>query len=588
MLPAYLLVGYDVLLKAIGGIGRGQVFDENFLMSIASIGAFAVGEAPEGVAVMLFYQVGELFQNIAVGKSRKNISDLLDIMPESANLIKGQKTIEVSPEEVQVGDILLVKPGEKIPLDGIITEGFSSLDTAALTGESVPRDVKEGDTVYSSSVNLQGVLKIRCTKPFTESTAAKIMELVENSEMYKAKTEKFITRFSKYYTPAVVLCALLLALIPPLFLGIGSFAVWSSWIHTALVFLIVSCPCALVISVPMAFFGGIGGASRRGILIKGANHLEMLAKCDTVVFDKTGTLTEGSFKVTEIHPKNCQKDELLHLAATAEQYSNHPIARSLREADKCTDSFQAVDKTEEIAGGGIRARIDESTVLVGSAKLLCDSGIPCQAVSYGGTCIHVAKNTDYLGYIVIKDTPKKDAADTMHALATNRIKTVMLTGDRKETATELGTMLGISEIHAELLPEDKVTHFASIKENAKGKVAFVGDGINDAPVLARADVGIAMGAIGSDAAIEAADIVLMNDKPSDVVKAIVLSRKTMRIVRQNVTLALGVKAAIMLLDLIVAASLFTLPGMAMTWIAVFGDVGVAVLAILNSLRAMRA
>ena len=588
MLPAYLLIGYDVLMEAAGGIGRGQIFDENFLMSIASIGAFAVGEAPEGVAVMLFYQVGELFQSIAVGKSRKSISALLDIMPEYASLIKDNEIIQVSPEEVQIGDTVLVKPGEKIPLDGEIIEGFSSLDTSSLTGESVPRDVKEGDTVYSSSINLQGILKIRCTKAFSESTASKIMELVENSEMYKAKTEKFITRFSKYYTPTVVLSALLLAIIPPLFLGLFSFAVWSKWIHTALVFLIVSCPCALVISVPMAFFGGIGGASRHGILIKGANYLEMLAKCDTVAFDKTGTLTMGNFSVTEIHSYGCDESELLRLVAGAEYYSNHPIAKSIKDANQTQIDPKSITHTEEIAGGGVYAIIEGNEIYAGSPGLLLENGIECQVVFCGGTCVHVAKNRKYLGHIIIQDIPKEDAADTMRALAQNKIKTVLLTGDREDTAKELCAQLGITEMHAELLPKDKVTHFESIQKSTKGHVAFMGDGINDAPVLARADVGIAMGAMGQDAAIEAADIVLMNDKPSDVLKAITLSRKTMKIVRQNIVLALGVKAAILLLDLAVAASLFTIPGMAMTWIAVFGDVGVAVLAILNSLRAMRA
>lgn len=587
MFPAYFIIGYDVLQKAASGIGRGQIFDENFLMSIASLGAFAVGEAPEGVAVMLFYQIGELFQNIAIGKSRKSISDLLVIIPDVAHLIKDGKTIDVSPEELQIGDTILVKPGEKIPLDGKIIEGFSSLDTSALTGESIPRDVKEQDAVYSSSVNLQGILKIRCTKPFSESTASRIMELVENSEMHKAKTEKFITRFSKYYTPTVVLSALMLAVIPPLFLGLDNFSVWANWIHTALVFLIVSCPCALVISVPMAFFGGIGGASHNGILIKGANHLEMLSKCDTIVFDKTGTLTKGSFSVTEVHPQNCDGNTLLHLMASAEYYSNHPIARSLKDAAPLPIDPQSITHAEEIAGGGVYAIVDGNKILVGSNKLLSQNGIQCQEVFCGGTCIHATRNGEYLGYVIIKDTPKEDAAMAVQALAHNKIKNVLLTGDRKEVATELCNSLGITEMHAELLPDDKVTHFEAIQKITNGYVAFVGDGINDAPVLARSDVGIAMGAIGQDAAIEAADIVLMNDKPSDVVKTVILSRKTMRIVRQNVALALGVKIGILLLDLLVASSLITIPGMAMTWIAVFGDVGVAILAILNSLRAMR-
>jgi len=588
MLPAYLLIGYDVLWEAIGGIGRGQIFDENFLMGIASIGAFAVGEATEGVAVMLFYQVGELFQSIAVGKSRKSISDLLDILPETATVLRDGEAMTLSPEEVEVDDILLVRPGERIPLDGRIIEGASSLDTASLTGESLPRDVKAGDEVFSGSINLQGVLKLRCTKPFSESTAAKIMELVENSQMHKAKTERFITRFAKYYTPIVVLSALLLATVPPLFLGVTSTAVWSHWIHTALVFLIVSCPCALVISVPMAFFGGIGGASRHGILIKGANHLEMMASVDTVVFDKTGTLTKGSFSVTEIHPVSGTKESLLQLAALAEYHSSHPLALSVKKANTRPLDPEKITELEEVAGGGIRAVIDGSTVLVGNASLLHSHGVSADLRGMSaGTCIHLAANGVYLGHILLSDTPKEDAAGTITALNAQKIRTVLLTGDRNEVAKPLADALGIAELHAELLPQDKVSHFETVQQRASGAVAFVGDGINDAPVLARADVGIAMGALGSDAAIEASDIVLMDDKPSAVLKAISLAKKTMTIVRQNIVLALGVKIAIMLLDLAVAASLFSIPSAAMTWVAVFGDVGVAVIAILNSLRVMR-
>ncbi len=581
---AYLTIGYDVLYKAASGIGRGQVFDENFLMGIASLGAFLVGQAPEGVAVMLFYQVGELFQSIAIGKSRSSISSLLSILPESATVLQNGNEITLCPDEVQVGDILLIRPGEKIPLDGKILEGASELDTAALTGESLPRAVQAGDSILSGTINLRSLLKIRCTKPFTESTASKIMELVENSEMYKAKTERFITRFARYYTPSVVICALLLAILPPLFLGITHLAVWKNWIHTALIFLIVSCPCALVISVPMAFFGGIGGASRKGILIKGANHLETLAKCRTVVFDKTGTLTKGDFSVVSVHPVDCNENKLLALAAAAEHYSHHPIALCLKNfAQK--DLYPLPENVTEVAGGGVSATITGERVLVGTAAFVRSKGIDTQN-NQNENCIHIARNQTYLGYIIIADTPKEDAAATVATLKKQGLATVLLTGDRKEIATALQNSLGIDEMHAELLPKDKVTCLEAIKERTDGSVVFVGDGINDAPVLARADVGISMGGIGSDAAIEASDIVLVDDKPSSVPTAISIAKKTMRIVRQNVVLALSVKLGIMLLDLLTALGIVALPTMAMTWIAVFGDVGVAVIAIFNSLRAM--
>lgn len=586
LLPAYLLIGYDVLLKASSGIGRGQIFDENFLMSIASIGAFAVGQAPEGVAVMLFYQVGELFQSIAVGKSRKSISNLLDILPETATLLSDGSEITVSPEEVQVDDIILVRPGEKIPLDGIITEGISCLDTASLTGEGLPRDVKTGDTVYSGSINLQGVLKIRCTKPFSQSTATKIMELVEESQMHKAKTERFITRFAKYYTPIVVFLALALAVIPPLLSDISDYGIWSHWIHIALVFLIVSCPCALVISVPMAFFGGIGGASRHGILIKGASHLENLSKVETVVFDKTGTLTKGRFAVEEIYAADGNNETLLHLAATAEHHSHHPLALSIREANMLPVDTASIKDYTEVAGAGVKVTVNGKCLLAGSAKLLLENGITnLPKEEKVGTYIHLAEDTQYLGYILLNDTPKEDAQKAVKDLHQMGIDTVLLSGDRRETALQIGKQLGISMVYAELLPQDKVTKLEEACQAVKGSVAYVGDGINDAPVLARADVGIAMGALGSDAAIEASDIVLMDDNPSSVVKAIRIAKKTMRIVEQNIGLALGVKVAIMLLDIFV--SFVALSSSAMTWIAVFGDVGVAVIAILNSLRAMR-
>ena len=588
MLPAYLLIGYDVLWKAAGGIGRGQVFDENFLMGIASLGAFAVGQASEGVAVMLFYQVGELFQNIAVGKSRKSIADLLDILPESTTVLKDGEEVTLCPEDVQVGDILLIRPGEKIPLDGKIIEGKSSLDTASLTGESLPKDVEEGDAVYSGTVNLQGVLKIKCTKPYEQSTATKIMELVEESQMHKAKTEKFITRFAKFYTPIVVLLALGLAVIPPLFIGISDYGIWSHWIHTALVFLIVSCPCALVISVPMTFFGGIGGASRHGILIKGASHLENLSKVETVVFDKTGTLTKGHFSVSEIHAVNGSKEALLQLAATAEYHSHHPLALSIKEANTLPIDTESIKDYTEMAGAGIKVTVNGKCLLAGKAKLLLENGIDGTIKEDKiGTYIHLAEEKTYLGYILLDDTPKEDAQKAIQDLYQMGLNTVLLSGDRKETAMQVGKQLGIAKIHAELLPRDKVDLLNGVCEEASGNVAYVGDGINDAPVLARADIGIAMGALGSEAAIEASDIVIMDDKPSSVVKAISLSKKTMKIVRQNIVLALGVKIAIMLLDLAVAASLIAIPQIAMTWIAVFGDVGVAIIAILNSLRAIR-
>ena len=584
---AYAIIGYDVLWKALCGVLRGQMLDENFLMGIASLGAFFVGEAPEAVAVMLFYQIGELFQNIAVGKSRNSISSLLCILPEVATLWQDGKEETVPAEEVQVGQLMLVRPGEKIPLDGEVITGFSELDTASLTGESLPRAVKEGDAVYSGTINLRRPLVVRCTKPFSESAATKILELVENSEMYKAKTERFITRFARYYTPIVVLSALALALLPPLFLGIGSFGVWKSWIHTALIFLIVSCPCALVISVPMAFFGGIGGACRKGILIKGANHLEMLSRCETVVFDKTGTLTKGSFSVVEIHSVTGKNEELLQLAATAEQFSNHPIALCLKQALETPPKPDLVSHTEELSGAGVMATLADHRVLVGNASHLKEHGISVSEIENAiGSVVYVAIDETYLGYILVSDTPKEDAKTTLEALKTAGVRTVLLTGDRKYAAQKIQHELGLDEMHAELHPEDKVTHLEKIQRSTASAVAFVGDGINDAPVLARADVGIAMGALGQDAAIESADIVLVDDRLASVPTAIAIAKKTMRIVRQNVALALGVKLGIMLLDLLVAVGILFVPGMAMTWIAVFGDVGVAAIAILNALRTM--
>ena len=580
----YLIAGYDVLWEAVENIGRGQVFDENFLMSVATIGAFAMVLFPdadphmaEGAAVMLFYQVGELFQSYAVGKSRKSIADMMDIAPEYANLETDGAIREVDPDEVPVGSIIVVKPGERIPLDGVVIEGVSQLDTAALTGESMPRHVDAGAEVISGCVNMTGVLRVKTTKPYGESTVARILELVENAAEKKARTENFITRFARYYTPIVTGAALLIAVAPPL-LGMGA---WSDWVLRGLTFLVVSCPCALVISVPLSFFGGIGGASKLGILIKGSNYLELLSKVDTVVFDKTGTLTSGSFKVVAIHPEEgVDADYVLSHAAHAEAFSDHPIAVSLREAYSGEIDAARIAEAREESGHGVSALVDKRLVLVGNDKLMARHGGSWQDCELTGTVLHVSIDGTYAGHIVIADVIKDDAHRTIRELHEAGIgKCVMLTGDRRDVAEAVAAELGIDEVRAQLLPEGKVDAVEKLlaQERDDGKLAFVGDGINDAPVLTRADVGIAMGAMGSDAAIEAADVVLMDDKPSNISKAIRLARKTMRIVWQNIVFALGIKIVILVLAAV---------GIANMWLAVFGDVGVAVLAILNAMRAM--
>ena len=585
-LVPYLLAGYDVLLKAGRNILNGRVFDENFLMSVATIGAFALVFFPdsdphmaEGAAVMLFYQVGELFQDYAVGKSRKSIASMMDIAPDYANVEREGELVQVDPSEVAIGAEFVVKPGERVPLDGTVVEGRTQLDTAALTGESVPRIVGEGAQVVSGCINLTGVVRVRADKPYGESTVARILDLVENASEKKARTESFITRFARYYTPVVVIVALLLAVLPPLALG-GS---WSDWIERGLIFLVVSCPCALVISVPLSFFGGIGGASRKGILIKGSNYLETLAKVDTIVFDKTGTLTNGTFDVVAVHAEQgWSQDDVLRLAAHAETYSDHPIASSVRAGYAGEVDRKKVQEAREEAGRGVRALVDGAEVLVGNDKLMRASGIDVAPVDATGTVLHVAEGGRYAGHIVIADVMKPDAAQAVRDLKAAGIrKTVMLTGDEDEVAAAVASALALDEYHANLLPADKVARVESLLDAQadKAKLAFVGDGINDAPVLTRADVGIAMGAMGSDAAIEAADVVLMDDRPSNIATAIRIARKTMGIVWQNIVFALGVKIAILVLAAL---------GLATMWLAVFGDVGVCVIAILNAMRAMSA
>ncbi len=580
----YLIVGYDVLRKAGRNILRGQAFDESFLMSIATIGAFAMIAFPdaephmaEGAAVMLFYQVGELFQSYAVEKSRKSIADMMDIAPDYANIERDGQLEQVDPDDVAIGDIIVVKPGERVPIDGIVVDGVSQLDTSALTGESVPRHVEAGAEVISGCVNMSGLLRIRTTKPFGESTVSRILELVENASDKKARTESFITRFARVYTPIVCFAALALAVLPPL-LGMGP---WSDWILRGLTFLVVSCPCALVISVPLSFFGGIGGASRAGVLIKGSNYLEVLAKVDTVVFDKTGTLTQGSFDVVAVHSQqDIDPAYLLSMAAHAEAYSDHPIAASLKAAyTGDIDSSRVADVTET-SGHGVSARIGENLVVVGNDKLMREYGSKFENCELAGTILHVTIDGEYAGHIVIADAVKEDAAKAIEDLHNAGVtRCVMLTGDRREVAQAVSDKLGIDEYRAQLLPQDKVERVETLlaAEHGAGKLAFVGDGINDAPVLTRADVGIAMGALGSDAAIEAADVVLMDDKPTSIAKAIRIARKTMGIAHQNIVFAIGVKVLILVLAAI---------GIANMWLAVFGDVGVAVLAILNAMRAM--
>ena len=577
----YLVIGYDIVYKAVRNISHGQVFDENFLMMIATFGAFGVGEYLEAVAVMLFYQVGELFQGYAVGKSRQSITEMMDICPEYANVEEDGKLVTVDPDDVEVGTIIVVKPGERIPLDGVVIEGESLIDTAALTGESVPRRASEGDEIISGCVNGSGTLKIRTTKEFDDSTVAKILELVENASSKKAKVENFITRFAKYYTPVVTIGAVLLAVIPPFILG-GGFA---EWIQRACIFLVISCPCALVISVPLGFFGGIGASSKIGILVKGSNYLEAVAEMTTIVFDKTGTLTKGEFKVSEVQPsadKNntIGKEELLEIAAYGEGYSNHPIANSIREAYGKTLSMERVTDTEEIAGHGIHTFIDGREVYLGNAKLMDAQNIAYTENKTAGTVVYVACNNVFAGSIVISDTVKEGSKDAIRDMKQVGVKkTVMLTGDRQAAADAVAAELGIDEVHAELLPADKVGQVEKLlgAQNEKERLAFVGDGINDAPVLTRADIGIAMGSMGSDAAIEAADIVLMDDDIRKIASLVKIARKTLGIVKQNIVFALAVKALVLLLGAL---------GMANMWEAVFADVGVSVIAILNSMRTL--
>ena len=568
----YLVIGYDVLWSAARNIAHGQVFDEKFLMALATLGAFGTGEYPEAAAVMLFYQIGEWFQSIAVGRSRKSIAALMDIRPEFATVLRDGEESEVDPEEVALGETILIRPGERVPLDGTVLEGSSSLDTAALTGESLPVDVTEGARVISGSINLTGLLKVRTESVYQDSTVARILELVENSAEKKARVENYITRFARWYTPCVVIGAVLLALIPPLFDGN-----WAMWINRALIFLVVSCPCALVVSVPLSFFGGIGAASREGILVKGANYLEALSTVDTVAFDKTGTLTQGVFAVDAIHPREIPEDELLDIAAVAESHSSHPVAESIVAAHKGHIDKSRVSKVEELAGRGIRAVVDGIPFYVGNGKLMEEIGAEYHDCHLSGTVIHVAKEAEYLGHIVINDQLKPDAKESIAALKALGVKqTVMLTGDRQQVAENAARALGVDRVYAQLLPAEKVEKVEQMLRDG-ARLAFVGDGINDAPVLSRADVGIAMGAMGSDAAIESADIVLMDDKPSRLPLAVKLARKTMRIVRENIVFALGVKLLILALGAL---------GFANMWWAVFGDVGVLILAILNAMRCM--
>lgn len=579
MIP-YLIIGYDVILKAIRNIRNGQVFDENFLMMIATFGAFVVSEYIEAVAVMLFYQVGELFQSYAVGKSRQSIADLMNICPEYANLEVAGQIEEVDPEDVEIGNVILIKPGEKVPLDGVVIEGESFLDTSALTGESVPRRVYPENEIISGCINGSGTLRVRVTKEFEDSTVAKILELVENASNKKAKVENFITRFAKYYTPFVTIAALILAIIPPIILQDN----WMIWLERACIFLVISCPCALVISVPMGFFGGIGAASKIGVLVKGSNYLELLSEMDTIVFDKTGTLTNGVFEVTEVVHKKGVKEDLLQIAASIEKYSTHPIAESICKAftKEGEAEYLEVTDVEEISGHGIRAKIEGTEVLVGNIKMMKEHDISCKAHKSSGTAVYVAKDNLYLGAIIISDTIKDGAQKAIKKMKKAGIsKTVMLTGDRKEAALAVAEELKLDEVHYELLPGDKVSKVEGLLavSDRNAKVAFVGDGINDAPVLARADIGIAMGSLGSDAAIEAADVVIMDDDLRKISRVIHISKKTMSIVKQNIVFALGVKGLILLLGAL---------GMATMWAAVFADVGVAVIAILNSMRTLNA
>ena len=575
---SYIIVGFEIIRKALRNIFRGKVFDENFLMAVATIGAFGIGEFPEAVAVMLFYQIGELFQNYAVDKSRKSIASLMDIRPDYANLYRNEKEEKVSPYEVKIGETIIVKPGERIPLDGIIFEGKTTLDTKALTGESMPREAVEGDEILSGCINLSGVIKVEVTKGFGESTVSKILDLVENASSKKSKSENFITKFARYYTPIVVIIALFLAVLPPLLISGQSF---TDWIYRALSFLVVSCPCALVISIPLGFFAGIGGASKMGILIKGSNYLEALSNVETVVFDKTGTLTKGVFEVQKVKPVGISEEELLKIVAYSEYYSNHPISKSIKKAyGKEIDQKQII-KTQELSGLGISAKIDEQDVLIGNEKLMNEHQITFTKCNDIGTILYVAIEKKYVGYILIADTIKKDSKTAINELKKNDVKQiVMLTGDKKEVGESVSKELRIDKVYTELLPDGKVEKVEELlkEKSEKGKLAFVGDGINDSPVLAISDIGIAMGGLGADSAIEVADIVIMTDEPSKIVKAIKLSKRTMRIVKENIVFAIGIKILVLIL---------TAFGLSTMWQAVFADVGVSIIAIINALRVLR-
>ncbi len=575
---SYIIVGLDILKEAIRNIFRGEVFDENFLMAVATLGAFGIGEFPEAVAVMLFYQIGELFQSYAVDKSRKSIASLMDIRPDFANVYRNGKIEKVEPQNVKIGEIIIIKPGEKVPLDGIVIEGNTSLDTKALTGEAMPAEVKEGEEVLSGSININGVIKLEVKKEFGESTVSKILDLVENASSKKSKSENFITKFAKYYTPTVVIIALILAILPPLIIEGASF---QDWIYRALSFLVVSCPCALVISIPLSFFGGIGGASKIGVLVKGSNYLEALANTEIVVFDKTGTLTKGIFEVQKIEPNGISKEELLKISAYAENYSNHPISKSIKQAyNKEIDEKEIID-SQELSGLGVMAKIANKNVLVGNEKLMQEKGIEYEKCNEIGTILYVAIEGKYAGYILISDTIKKDSKYTIEELKKHNIKqTIMLTGDKKEVGESVAKEIGIDKVYTQLLPADKVKKVEELlkTKSPKGKLAFVGDGINDAPVLAISDIGIAMGGLGADSAIEAADIVIMTDEPSKILKSIKISKKTMKIVKENIVFAIFVKILVLVLSAF---------GLSTMWEAVFADVGVSIIAIINALRALR-
>ena len=576
-LISYIIVGGDIVKRAVRNIFRGKVFDENFLMSIATIGAMLIGEYPEGIAVMLFYQIGELFQSYAVDKSRRSIADAMDIRPDYANVKRGDEVIKVDPDEVQIGDIIVIKPGERVPLDGKVIEGNSMVDTSALTGESVPREVEVGHEILSGCINVNGVITAEVTKEYGESTVSKILDLVENASSKKSQSEQFITKFARYYTPIVVIIAVFLAIIPPLVIDGATF---SDWIYRALTFLVVSCPCALVVSIPLSFFGGIGGASRKGILVKGSNYLEALAEAEIIVFDKTGTLTKGVFNVQEVHPEGVSKEELLELTAYAESYSNHPISSSLKQAYGKEIDNGRISDVEEVSGHGVIATVDGKKVSAGNIKLMKKLNIPCYEGEVVGTVVHVGIDDKYAGYIVIADEAKEDSARAIMELKEAKIKqTVMLTGDTKNVASKVAKQLGLDKVYSELLPGDKVEKVEELlaQKSAKGKLAFVGDGINDAPVLARADIGIAMGGLGSDAAIEAADIVIMTDEPSKIATAIKVSKKTLRIAHQNTVFSIGIKIIVLILSAF---------GIATMWAAIFADVGVTIIAVLNAFRAL--